>query len=55
MMSHTLSKATQTTQDLVRAAIDLLKAGLPEKDAVQQESLNPVDATGMHSIPGHHT
>lgn len=29
--SHTLSKATQTTHDLVRAAVDLLKAGLPEK------------------------
>jgi DNA polymerase-4 len=29
--SHTLSNATQTTQDLVRAAVDLLKAGLPEK------------------------
>ncbi|MBI3805697.1 MAG: DNA polymerase IV [Nitrospirae bacterium] len=29
--SHTLPKATQTTQDLVQAAVDLLKAGLPEK------------------------
>lgn len=29
--SHTLPNATQTTQELVKTAVDLLKAGLPEK------------------------